>query len=227
MATGKYSSTLRAEQAAQTRAKVLAAAAERFAADGFARTTLTRLARAAGVSVETVQAQGSKGSLLTAAVHWLTFGTSQQTGFLTAPESRSIIEAADSTEFCRRGAQLVGAFNIKTYGLWRAFASAASDDLEVDREFTELSMFIRGQCRELVLILADRRWLRHDVGVDELGDSVWVLIGAENYDKTTVRLGWSHEQYVTWLDRSLTDLLFRDHVETPDQAEDAEGRDGQ
>jgi hypothetical protein len=59
-------------------------------------------------------------------------------------------------------------------------------------------------------MLADRGWLRDDVAVDELGDSLWVLVGSENYDKITVRFGWSHERYITWLTRSLGDLLFRD-----------------
>ncbi len=209
MAPAKYSSTLRAEQAAQTRQRVLVAAAERFAADGFARTTLARLAEAAGVSVETVQAQGSKRSLLTAAVHQLSFGESEE-GFFSAPQARDTIEAATPAEFCRRGSDLAGGFNAQTFRLWRAFSSAAADDPAVDREFTELSGFIRGQCRQIVAMLAQRGWLRDDVGVNELGDSLWVLVGSENYDKITVRLGWSHERYLTWLTRSLSDLLFRD-----------------
>lgn len=208
MTPPKYSSSLRAEQAAQTRRRVLSAAAERFAADGFARTTLARLAEAAGVSVETVQAQGSKRSLLTAAVHQLSFGDADQS-FLSAPEARSTIEATTAAEFCRRGAELAARFNAQTFRLWRAFSSAAADDPAVDRELTELSGFIRGQCREIVTALADRGWLRDDVGVDELGDSLWVLVGSENYEKLTARLGWDHPRYVAWLVRSLDDLLFR------------------
>lgn len=206
MARAKYSSNLRAEQAAQTRQRVLAAAADRFAADGFGRTTLARLAEAAGVSVETVQAQGSKRSLLTAAVHQLAFG--EEARFFTAPESRDVVEAPSPAEFCRHGARLVATLNASTFRLWRAFASAAADDPATDQEYTELSGFIRGQCREIVALLADRAWLRDDVGVDELGDSLWVLVGSENYDKTRVRLGWSHQRYEAWLTRSLADLLF-------------------
>ncbi len=205
----KYSSSLRAEQAARTRQRVLVAAAELFAADGFARTTLARLAEAAGVSVETVQAQGSKRSLLTAAVHQLTFAEPEDS-FFSAPEAQDTIAAPSPAEFCRRGADLAAGFNARTFRLWRAFSSAAADNPDVDREFTELSGFIRGQCRAIVAMLADRGWLRDDVGVDELGDSLWVLLGSENYEKTTVRLGWSHEGYVAWLTRSLGDLLFRD-----------------
>lgn len=208
MSPGRYTSNLRAEQAAQTRQRVLTAAAERFAADGFARTTLARLAEAAGVSIETVQAQGSKRSLLTAAVHQLSFGDSED-GFFSAPQARATVEAATPAEFCERGADLAGGRNAQTFRLWRAFSSAAADDPAVDREFTELSGFIRGQCRQIVAMLAERGWLRADVEVDELGDSLWVLVGSENYDKIIVRLGYSHERYLAWLTRSLNDLLFR------------------
>ena len=205
----RYTSTLRTEQAAQTRRRVLEAAAERFAADGFARTTLARLAEAAGVSVETVQAQGSKRSLLTAAVQQRSFGEPER-GFFSAPRARATIEAANPTEFCRHGADLVGELNAQTFRLWRAFSSAAADDPAIDRELDEQSTFIRGQCRQIVAMLNDRGWLRHDVEVGELGDSLWVLIGSENYDKLTARLGWTHEQYVAWLSRSVDDLLFRE-----------------
>lgn len=208
MPAGRYTSALRAEQAAQTRRRVLAAAADRFAADGFARTTLAKLAETAGVSVETVQAQGPKRSLLTAAVHQLSFGGPEQ-DFFSAPEGRATREAATADDFCREGAQLVGRFNAQTFRLWRAFASAAADDPAVDRDLTELSGLIREQCRQIVGGLAERGWLRVDVDVDELGDSLWVLVGSENYDRVTSRLGWSHERYVAWLTRSLADLLFR------------------
>lgn len=209
MAPAKYTSPLRAEQAAATRQRVLAAAAELFASEGFARTTLARVAKTADVSVETVQAQGSKRSLLTAAVHQLTFGEAE-TRFFSAPPARATIEAATPEDFCMRGAALSAGFNARTFRLWRAFASAAVDDPDIDREFGELSEFIRGQCREIVAMLSERSWLRDDVSADELADSLWVLVGAENYDKVTVRLGWSHERYVAWLTRSIGELLFRD-----------------
>lgn len=208
MPAGRYTSALRAEQAAQTRRRVLEAAAERFAADGFARTTLTKLAEAAGVSVETVQAQGPKRSLLTAAVHQRSFGGPEE-DFFSAPQARATREAQSTADFCRHGAVLVAGFNAQTFRLWRAFASAAADDPAVERDLAELSDLIREQSRRIVAMLAERGWLRDDLDVDELADSLWVLIGSETYDKITTRLGYSHERYVAWLTRSLDDLLFR------------------
>ena len=128
--------------------------------------------------------------------------------FLFAPGAHEVVEAPTPAEFCRRGSRMVAGFNARTFRIWRAFSSAAADDPAIDAELTELWRFISGQCRDLVGLLAARGWLRADVPVDELGDSVWVLIGSDNYDKILVRLGWSSEQYEDWLTRSLADLLF-------------------
>src|ERR1700747_2877842 len=62
-----YRSELRQQQAQAPRSRVIAAAAKLFTTDGYARTTLAKIAAAAGVSAETVQAQGPKAALLIAA----------------------------------------------------------------------------------------------------------------------------------------------------------------
>src|SRR3954451_15005014 len=68
-----YRSELRQQQAEQTRSRILTAAAELFAADGYARTTLAKIAAAAGVSPETVQGHGPKAALLVAAIEYSAF----------------------------------------------------------------------------------------------------------------------------------------------------------
>ena len=50
----RYNSTRRRQQAQQNRHAVLAAARQRFLAQGYAATTIAEIARDAGVSVETV-----------------------------------------------------------------------------------------------------------------------------------------------------------------------------
>ncbi len=69
-----YSSRLRAEQAAATRTRVVAAAAELFAARGYAGTSMPEIARQAGVSTETVQSHGPKSALLRDAIDAFAFG---------------------------------------------------------------------------------------------------------------------------------------------------------
>ena len=68
--TRRYRSDLRRQQAELTRERIVTAAAELFAAEGYARTTLAKIAAAAGVSAETVQLYGPKAALMVAAVEY-------------------------------------------------------------------------------------------------------------------------------------------------------------
>src|SRR5271156_6407204 len=64
-----YNSPLRTRQAAETRAAVVAAAAEVFGQRGWAGTTLAAIATEAGTAVETLYSSfGSKSRLLVAAI---------------------------------------------------------------------------------------------------------------------------------------------------------------
>src|SRR6185295_2951754 len=64
-----YSSTVRREQAAQTRSRILDAASELFESNGYARTTIVAIAQRAEVAADTVYAIfGSKARILTALI---------------------------------------------------------------------------------------------------------------------------------------------------------------
>lgn len=204
----RYTSPLRTEQAAETRRRVIDAAAALFASEGYARTTLGRIATAADVSVETVQAQGAKRSLLGAAVRRLSFGREVDESILAAPEARELVAASTPAEFTRAAAALQGRLNAATHGLWRAFGSAAADDPAIDEEWSAIMALIRRNLREIVDLLAERGWLRADVDLDELTAGLWILGSAGTFEKLTVRLGWSERRYRAWLGRSIADLLF-------------------
>src|SRR5687768_10672498 len=74
MANRRYDRRLRAQRAAQTRRRIVDVAITAFAARGYAATTMRDLAVRAGVSVDTVHANGPKSSLLQAAVRVALFG---------------------------------------------------------------------------------------------------------------------------------------------------------
>ena len=78
--------------------RVVAAAAELFAELGYARTTLAKIAAAAGVSIETVQAQGPKASLMIATIEFAAFGVTGDQSVLDLDVGRRFVAITDQDE---------------------------------------------------------------------------------------------------------------------------------
>src|SRR4051794_13637742 len=93
-----YRSELRQRQARETKLRVVAVAADLFAELGYARTTLAKIAEAAGVSVETVQAQGSKAALMIASVEFAAFGVTGDHSVLDLDIGRRFVAIIDCDE---------------------------------------------------------------------------------------------------------------------------------
>ncbi|WP_157978515.1 MULTISPECIES: TetR/AcrR family transcriptional regulator [Nocardia] len=204
-----YVSPLRARQAAATRRMVIDTAARLFATQGYGPTSLRQIAQTAGVSLETVRAQGRKRSLLASSVRVLSFGRDVDEPVLAAPEADDLRKASTPDEFAVEAARLLTGLASRTVGVWRAFVSAAADDPQVDAELSQVQASVRANVGSAVDMLSARGWLRSDIEPDELAVSLWLLVSIENYDKLTRRLGWSTRRYEQWLTRALSDLLFR------------------
>ena len=73
-----YSSVLREERARETRVRIRRAAAELFAEEGFADTTVAAIARRAGVAAPTVYSVfGSKAGIVVA-MPWTTYSSRER-----------------------------------------------------------------------------------------------------------------------------------------------------
>ncbi len=188
---------------------VIDTAAQLFATQGYGPTSLRQIAQTAGVSLETVRAQGRKRSLLASSVRVLSFGRDVDEPVLAAPEADDLRKASTPDEFAQAAARLLTGLASRTVGVWRAFVSAAADDPEVDAELSQVQASVRANVGSAVEMLSGRGWLRSDIEPDELAVSLWLLVSIENYDKLTGRLGWSPRRYEQWLTRALSDLLFR------------------
>jgi AcrR family transcriptional regulator len=204
-----YRSTLREQQAEQTRTRVVATAAQLFAADGYARTTFAKIAAAAGVSAETVQGQGPKAALMIAALEYAAFGVSGEENFFNLDVGRRMLAVDD----CTQAADALAAMHSKVFEriayLALALIGAASSDPELDRYLTDTLASVNLQIRRILDVYRDRGWLREDVPFDELVETTAVLISVETYLQITHRDGWTVAAYRTWLRRMLAETVFR------------------
>jgi AcrR family transcriptional regulator len=187
---------------------VVAAAAELFAADGYARTTLAKIAAAAGVSAETVQGQGPKAALLIAAVEFAGVGVSDEENILNLDVGRQLTAVDDPPEALDFVASVVTDVHTRTAKLAPALFGGANSDPELDRYLEDFIAGINAQVRRVLEIFRDRGWLRVDVPFDELVETAAVVCSVETYLRITQRDRWSAEAYRAWCRRMLAETVF-------------------
>ena len=204
-----YRSTLREQQAEQTRTRVVATAAQLFAAEGYARTTFAKIAAAAGVSAETVQGQGPKAALMIAAIEYAAFGVSGEHNVFNLDVGRRMLAVDDYTTAADALAAMHAEMFKRIAHLALALIGAASSDPELDRYMTDTRASVNLQLRRILDVYRDRGWLREDLPFDELVATTAVLASVETYLQITHRDGWSVAAYRTWLRRMLAETVFR------------------
>src|SRR5689334_21602151 len=103
-----YSSDLRAAHARETRRAIVSAAARLFVEEGFARTTVDDIARAAGVSRKTVfTAVGGKVDLLKLALDWAIVGDDEPVALEQRPQVEALGQQTDPDAVIRGYARIV------------------------------------------------------------------------------------------------------------------------
>ena len=188
---------------------MVAAAGELFANDGYARTTLAKIADAAGVSAETVQGQGPKAALLIAAVEFAGVGVSGEENIFNLEVGRKLIAIDDPTEALDFVVAVVTDVHKRSAKLAPALFGGATSDPELDRYLNEFIAGINGQARRVLETFRDRGWLRDDVPFDELVETAAVLCSVEVYLRMVHRDGWSVDAYLAWCRRMLAETVFR------------------
>lgn len=187
---------------------MVATAAELFAADGYARTTLAKIAEAAGVSAETVQTQGPKAALLIAAIEYAAFGVTGEKSILNLDVGRTLM----AIEGCQEAVDFLVAAQTdvhqRTAQLALALIGGAGADPELDKYLNEILANINLQSRGILGSFRDRGWLRDDVPFDEIVETAVVLCSVDTYLRIVHRDGWSVDTYRKWLRRMLSEAVF-------------------
>jgi AcrR family transcriptional regulator len=197
----RYESPRRRQQAVQTRASVVEAAATMFAERGWAATGMRDIARAAGVSVETLYANfGSKGDLLQAAINVGVVGDSAPVALRDRPEFARLGQGP-LTERARSAAHLVAGINARTHGIAKALREAAAGDADLEEQLAAGEERRRRDTNEGLLLVAGRRPTRAE------RDGLWAVLGTEVYALLVDRAGWSTTQYEAWLADTIARLL--------------------
>jgi AcrR family transcriptional regulator len=200
-----YRSSVRQQQADETRARIIASAAKLLESSGYAGMTIEGVAQDASVSPQTVYAVfGSKTGILTELLRRSVFGERYLELVKQAKASedpvermryvasiaRTIYDAEDVTMRLLEGAGAVAPKLGQVIG-----------DLERQRYDSQVVM---------VEFIRDAGALRADVTFDEARDVMWVLTNRTNYRMFTSNRGWTSDRYERWLGDTLIRSLLSD-----------------
>jgi AcrR family transcriptional regulator len=196
-----YSSPKRRQQAAETRAAVLEHAVALFGERGWAGTGMRDIARAAGVSVETVYATfGSKTDLLIAALDLAVVGDAEPVALQERPEFTALGRGS-MAERTRAAARLAREVNERTTGVGRALREGAAADEQLAQRLAVGESNRRADVARAAHLVADR-----PVSPSE-SDGIWAVVSVEVFHLLVERAGWSTRRYEHWLADTIARLL--------------------
>lgn len=200
-----YRSTLRKRRAADTRGRIVAAARELFATQGFAGATVARIAEQAGVAQPTVYAVfGSKGEIMRQLVNHLETDAGAEdwrARIDNEPDPRRKLEwyAAWHRDLFAAGRDVLAA----------AFAAGGDPAVAELRQYGYRSS--QAWLEPVISALAAAGALAQGLTEHEAIDRAWILTSFEVYFRATDGRGWSDDHYQRWLTGLLHQQLLDDH----------------
>lgn len=202
-----YASNVRQEQAALTRRRILEAADELFAADGYARTTISRIAQRAGVASDTVYAVfGSKGRVLTALLDMHLVNAADVTNELELPEAKAIRQESDQRRQIALYVRFLLAALDRIGRVYVIMRSAAAVDDEMSSIHAEMQMYRARNLDKVVGWIGKNGRLR--VTRKRAAEIIWALASPDLALMLREQQGWSRDEYADWLEDMLAYALL-------------------
>jgi AcrR family transcriptional regulator len=202
----RYRSPKRAARALETRRRIRMAAEVLFLRDGYARTTMTAVARAAGVVEKTVYLVfPTKAALLNEVIVTAVRGEDARRPL--AERHRAAL-AAPPLELLARFGELHADVMARTARVMALGESASSVDpqLAVLRDRGHASM--RGAFTEIARSLDAHGALPAGVTIDDAADTIYALANESVYLRLIDGCGWAPDRYAAWLTRVLKGALL-------------------
>jgi AcrR family transcriptional regulator len=190
---------------AETRRRLIKAAGEEFNEVGYVAATVSRIAKRAGVSVQTLYlACGSKRELLGA--HLL---DTLSAGARPADHFPAQITVGDSAGVIDQFAQIFQQVADRSGGAWALYRDAAAVDPAIAADWQELQTLRRGTIEAVLAPIPD-----HDLRLARADavDTAWAIASPDAYDLFVRRAGYSLDRFEQWVATTLRAALLRPTV---------------
>jgi AcrR family transcriptional regulator len=203
-----YDSSRRKEQARETRRAVLQAAHDLFVEQGYGRTTIADVARAAGVSPETIYATFKNKKTLLHRVWDITVGgDDEEVVFHERPEIQAIRAEPDLAQRFMMHARMSTATARRMTPFRLAVAAAAGSEPSAQEMVAEMD---RQRLVGMGVMAADAaKTGQLAVSEEECRDAVWAMTDGLLWHQFVQVRGWTDERYADWVGRVWVAMFVR------------------
>lgn len=204
-----YRSGKRRAQAHRTRERIITAAGDLFARDGYMATTMGSIAAGAGVSVPSIElAFGTKARLLKAAIDVAIAGDHLPVAVLDRPWAAHAEASTSAEEFLTAIAAVLRPAMMRSAGLVLAAFDAAATDPALADLAAQLSDQRAATVAWIVDGIRQRARLRGGLTRRDAIDQIWLLMDPAIYQRLTQHRGWTPHKYERWFAEATTRLLL-------------------
>ncbi|MGW4354073.1 TetR/AcrR family transcriptional regulator [Nocardia sp. NPDC004582] len=203
-----YDASRRQDQARARRRAVVVAARELFEREGFRATSITAIARRAGVSAEFIyKAFGTKAALAKAVFDFVIAGDDEEVPVAQRSSVQNALAEPDvhrKIELYIDGLALRQQRSAQVQILIRDGRHTDDALVEVwqkllDERLAGMTMFGRH--------LLDTGQLRDGLDLDEVRDVLWTYIAVEFYELLVLARGWPLDRYARWIAGAISAAL--------------------
>ena len=204
-----YTSPVRADQARQTRKRIVQAGAALYAQRGYGATTIGAIARAAGVSRKTVfDSVGGKANLMKLAYDFAITGDDEPIPLMDRPRVADLMTEREPAAMITGHAALVTDIGSRIAAIYCALEQAAGTDAEARALYQALLRQRRTSMDLPARLLAEAGGLRPGLTRAHAADLLWLYSDPALYDKLVGQQRWPAKQFQEWLGHTLRQQLL-------------------
>jgi AcrR family transcriptional regulator len=204
-----YRSAVREERARANREAILTAAYRRFLDDGYAATSIARIAEQASVSEDLVyKLFTSKRGLLVEVLNFAVTGQADSPRVLDQEGPQTVRTEPDQRKKLAMFASDIAGRIARARPVDDVMRSAGEVDAEMAVKYASMHRTRLRNINQFVRWLADAGPLRQGLTLEQGAATAWLLCSPATHQQVTEQLGWDQPTYATWLHATLAALLL-------------------
>lgn len=188
----------------ETRQRLLDSAAQEFESQGYAASTVNRIAAGAGVTVQTLYlAWGSKRELLRGYLESTLADGSRAPGDVS-----SLFENLGASALINQLAKVFVETAKRSATGWRLYREAAATDPEIEADWAQLQALRRATYRGIIGLVPVGA-LRAGLTSETATDTAWAIASPETFELLVRHGKYSPERFLEWLSVTLGVALLK------------------